>query len=428
MFPLKQLETTDGLPVEVIDAGLQNTDAGPDFFNAKVKVGGTVWIGNVEVHDRSSSWHAHGHDHDSAYDNVVLHVAGEVDSDVVTSEGRRVAQLRLEVPQAVKDNYEALLSADRYPPCYAVLPGLSQLVVHGWLSRLLAERLERKTEAICRRVELCGGSWESALFVTMARNYGFGVNGDAFERWAMSVPLQSVARHRDDLFQIEAVFMGQAGLLEPSTVALRHRAEAGREGYFDRLRREYRYLAHKFGLQPIDAGAWRFLRMRPQNFPYIRLSQLAALYHSRRADLSRLVECATAGRLRELLYTEVTPYWETHYTFGSVSARARKGLSQSSLDLLVVNTAVPMLFAYGRHRHDEVLCSRAFDIISQLKAEDNNVVRMWRECGVCADNAGDSQALIQLKREYCDRKDCLRCKIGFEYLRSGGNKLGIKMK
>ena len=239
MFPLKQLETTDGLPVEVIDAGLQNTDAGPDFFNAKVKVGGTVWIGNVEVHDRSSSWHAHGHDHDSAYDNVVLHVAGEVDSDVVTSGGRRVAQLRLEVPQAVKDNYEALLSADRYPPCYAVLPGLSQLVVHGWLSRLLAERLERKTEAICRRVELCGGSWESALFVTMARNYGFGVNGDAFERWAMSVPLQSVARHRDDLFQIEAVFMGQAGLLEPSTVALRHRAEAGREGYFDRLRREF---------------------------------------------------------------------------------------------------------------------------------------------------------------------------------------------
>ncbi len=428
MFPLKQLETTDGLPVEVIDAGLQNTDAGPDFFNAKVKVGGTVWIGNVEVHDRSSSWHAHGHDHDSAYDNVVLHVAGEVDSDVVTSDGRRVAQLRLEVPQVVKDNYEALLSADRYPPCYAVLPGLSRLVVHGWLSRLLTERLERKTEAICRRVELCGGSWESALFVTMARNYGFGVNGDAFERWAMSVPLQSVARHRDDLFQIEAVFMGQAGLLEPSTVAPRHRAEAGREGYFDRLRREYRYLAHKFGLQPIDAGAWRFLRMRPQNFPYIRLSQLAALYHSRRADLSRLVECATAGRLRELLYTEVTPYWETHYTFGSVSARARKGLSLSSLDLLVVNTAVPMLFAYGRHRHDEALCSRAFDIISQLKAEDNNVVRMWRECGVCADNAGDSQALIQLKREYCDRKDCLRCKIGFEYLRSGGNKLGIKMK
>ena len=417
MFPLKQLETTDGLPVEVIDAGLQNTDAGPDFFNAKVKVGGTVWIGNVEVHDRSSSWHAHGHDHDSAYDNVVLHVAGEVDSDVVTSEGRRVAQLRLEVPQAVKDNYEALLSADRYPPCYAVLPGLSQLVVHGWLSRLLAERLERKTEAICRRVELCGGSWESALFVTMARNYGFGVNGDAFERWAMSVPLQSVARHRDDLFQIEAVFMGQAGLLEPSTVALRHRAEAGREGYFDRLRREYRYLAHKFGLQPIDAGAWRFLRMRPQNFPYIRLSQLAALYHSRRADLSRLVECATAGRLRELLYTEVTPYWETHYTFGSVSARARKGLSQSSLDLLVVNTAVPMLFAYGRHRRDEALCARAFDMLAQLKAENNHIVRLWSRCGLKADNAADSQALIQLKKEYCDRKDCLRCRFGYEYLR-----------
>ena len=211
MFPLKPLETTDGQPVEVIDTGLQNTDAGPDFFNAKVKIGGTVWIGNVEIHEKSSYWTRHGHDRDAAYDNVVLHVASAIDADVVTAAGRRVAQVRMDVPQGVKDNYAALLHEDRYPPCYAIVPSLGRLTTHSLMSRLLAERLEQKTAAINHRVELCGGSWESALFVTMARNYGFGVNGDAFERWAMSVPLAAAGHHRDDLFQIEALFMGQAG-------------------------------------------------------------------------------------------------------------------------------------------------------------------------------------------------------------------------
>ena len=417
MFPLKPLETTDGLPVEVIDTGLQNADAGPDFFNAKVKIGGTVWIGNVEIHEKSSYWTAHGHDRDAAYDNVVLHVASVIDADVVTAAGRRVAQVRMDVPPGVTENYAALLREDRYPPCYAVVPTLGRLAAHGWMSRLLAERLEQKTAAIARRAELCGGDWESALFVTMARNYGFGVNGDAFERWAMSVPLSAAARHRDDLFQIEALFMGQAGLLCPDAVPERYRAEAVADDYFGKMRAEYEYLAHKFGLNPIDWRAWKFLRMRPQNFPHIRLSQLARLYHSRRADLSRLAECASAEQMRALLRTEVTPYWETHYTFGPASGRRRKALSAASLDLIVINTAAPMLFAYGRHRRDEALCARVFDILAQLKAEDNHIVRLWRQCGLEADNAGDSQALIQLKREYCDRKECLRCKIGYEYLK-----------
>ena len=301
MFPLKPLVTTDGLAVEVIDTGLQNTDAGPDFFNAKVKLGSTVWVGNVEIHDKSSLWTAHGHDRDAAYDNVVLHVVGEADADAVTSAGRRVPQVQMDVPRSVSDNYAALLREDRYPPCRAVVPGLDRLTVHGWMSRLLAERLERKTADIARRVELCGGSWEAALFVTMARNYGFGVNGDAFERWALAVPLSAVAHHRDDLFQVEAMFMGQAGLLCPEAVPERYRADAEREGYFGKLKAEYDYLAHKFGLQPIDWTAWKFLRMRPQNFPHIRLSQLARLYHSRRADLSRLGECATAEKKKKII-------------------------------------------------------------------------------------------------------------------------------
>ena len=289
MLPLGMLTTTDGLTVEVIDTGLQNTDAGPDFFNAKVKIDGTVWVGNVEIHEKSSYWKAHGHDRDAAYDNVVLHVATVVDADVVTSEGRRVAQVRMDVPPEVARNYEALLSEDRYPPCYAIIPSLDRLTVHSWMSRLLAERLERKTADIVRRVEVCGGSWESALFVTMARNYGFGVNGDAFERWAMNIPLQSAAHHRDDEFQIEALFLGQAGLLDAGAVPERYRDEALKDDYFVRLGKEYAYLAHKFSLKPMDAGAWRFLRMRPQNFPHIRISQLARLYCSRRAHLRRVV-------------------------------------------------------------------------------------------------------------------------------------------
>ncbi len=417
MLPLGTLTTTDGLAVEVIDTGLQNTDAGPDFFNAKVKIDGTVWVGNVEIHEKSSYWKAHGHDRDAAYDNVVLHVATVVDADVVTSEGRRVAQVLMDVPPEVARNYEALLSEDRYPPCRAVIPRLDRLTTHSWMSRLVAERMERKTADIAARVERCGGSWEEALFVTMARTFGFGVNGDAFERWAGGGWLQAAAHHRDDLFQVEALFFGQAGLLDPGSMPARYREAATEDGYFGKLKAEYEYLAHKFGLRAMDGGAWKFLRMRPQNFPYIRLSQLACLYHSRRSDLSRLAECATADDMRRLLRTEATPYWQEHYAFGAPSRRARKALSAASLDVIIINTALPVLFAYGRHRMDESLCSRSLDMLAQLKAEDNHIVRLWAECGLQAESAADSQALIQLKREYCDRKDCLRCRIGYEYLR-----------
>lgn len=189
MFPVRPLLTTTGESVEVIDAGLPNTNAGPDFFNAKVRIGGTMWVGNIEIHDKASDWYAHGHDKDKAYDNVVLHVAAETGQDIITSDGRKVAQIRLDVPQEVSRNYDELITTDHYPPCYAIIPQLSRLTVHSWMSRLQAERLEQKTEAIRQRADRCGGSWESALFVTMARNYGFGVNGDAFEAWAMSVPL-----------------------------------------------------------------------------------------------------------------------------------------------------------------------------------------------------------------------------------------------
>ena len=417
MFPLGTLQTTDGREVEVIDTGLHNRNAGPDFFNAKVRIGGTLWVGNVEIHMKSSDWYHHGHDHDPKYNNVVLHVVSVADTEVLTQDGNYLPQVEVEVPGHIQEHYEELLHCDKYPPCYKIIPELTPLMVHSWMAALQTERLEQKTEAICQRVEQTRGSWEDAYFMTLARNYGFSINGDTFEQWARNIAPSAVGKHRDDLFQIEAIFMGQAGLLELDSIPQRYQAAALNEGYFTKLRNEYLYLQHKFQMSPINHELWHFLRLRPQNFPHIRISQLANLYYERRASLSALIECETAEELRQLLSTHVTPYWETHYVFGSESPKSSKRMSKASVDLLIINTAIPMLFAVGRHRQKEELCDRAFDMLEQMKAEKNHIITMWQECGLPVKTAGDSQALIQLKKEYCDRKDCLRCRFGYEYLR-----------
>ena len=401
MFPLKELVTTDGKVVEVIDPGLHNHNAGPDFFNAKVKIDGTLWVGNVEIHDRSSDWFLHGHDKDAAYNNVVLHVAEVINSDVTTQAGNNIPQVQLSVPQYVKEHYEELLREDKYPRCYKIVPQLSKLTVHSWMSALQTERLEQKTQAIAKRLEQAEGSWEAAYFMTLARNFGFGVNGEAFETWAKHIPLSQVGHHRDDPFQVEAFFFGQAGLLEPSAIPEHYQEEAMTEGYFTKLRNEYLYLSHKFQLQPMDVNMWRFV----------------TLYVEHRTELSRLLECETTKDLQKMLQTHVTPYWETHYTFGSTSCKTEKALSQASINLIIINTAIPVLFAYGRHKQKDAYCDRAFDMLEELKAENNYITRMWHECGIDVQNAGDSQALIQLKKEYCDRKECLRCRIGYEYMK-----------
>ena len=417
LYPLKELTTSDGQRVEIVDPGLHNRNAGPDFFNAKIRIGSTMWVGNVEIHDKSSDWYQHGHDKDSRYDNVVLHVAAELDTEVMKSNGEYVPQLQLSVPDDVLTHYDELQKTDEYPPCYKVIPHLSALIIHSWMAALQTERLEQKTEAIRKRAELCNGSWEDAYFVTLARNYGFGINGEVFEQWAYNIPLNAVAHHRDDLFQIEAIFMGQAGLLELDSIPEYYQQDALNDGYFAKLRNEYQYLAHKFSMKPIDFKLWRFLRLRPQNFPHIRISQLANLYYQQKAGLSQLIECETLDELKNVLKSQVTPYWETHYTFGSTSPKNEKHLSYGSINLLMINTAIPMLFAYGRHTTKEVLCDKAFDFLEQLKAENNHIIRMWQQVGLPVKTAGDSQALIQLKKEYCDKKECLRCRFGYEYLR-----------
>ncbi len=407
IFSLKELKTTTGQQVEVIDTGLANTDAGPGFFNAKLKLDGVLWIGNIEIHERSSDWFKHGHHADAGYNSVILHIASEIDTEISRSNGERIPQIQLICPEAVRTNYKELLETDSYPPCYRIIPSLPPFTAHSWMTALQMERFEQKATLLNERLKRCQGNWEDAFFITLARNFGFGLNGDAFETWAHQLPFRAVDKHRNDLFQIEAIFFGQAGILEDSDG----------DGYYLRLKKEYTYLQHKFGLIPMDASLWRFLRLRPANFPHIRIAQLACLYHRAYGLLSRIMETETLQGVRDILKGGTSEYWLTHYTFGGSSPSRPKTLSNTSLDLLIINTVVTFLYAYGLHKGNRVLCARAGSFLEELKAENNYITRMWEQCGMKASNAADSQALIQLKKEYCDKKKCLYCRIGYEYLK-----------
>ena len=370
IFPLKELKTTTGQQVEVIDTGLANTDAGPDFFNAKLKLDGVLWIGNIEIHERSSDWFKHGHHADAGYNSVILHIASEIDTEISRSNGERIPQIQLICPEAVRTNYKELLETDSYPPCYRIIPSLPPITAHSWMTALQMERFEQKATLLNERLKRCQGNWEDAFFITLARNFGFGLNGDAFETWAHRLPFRAVDKHRNDLFQIEAIFFGQAGILEDSDG----------DGYYLRLKKEYTYLQHKFGLIPMDASLWRFLRLRPANFPHIRIAQLACLYHRAYGLLSRIMETETLQGVRDILKGGTSEYWLTHYTFGGSSPSRPKTLSNTSLDLLIINTVVTFLYAYGLHKGNRVLCARAGSFLEELKAENNYITRMWEQC------------------------------------------------
>lgn len=399
LFPLGNLLTTDGTLVEVIDPGLHNFGAGPDFFNAKVRLGEQLWVGNVEIHLRASDWYRHHHDRDRAYDNVILHVVGQHDMDVEAA-GHILPTLTLSVPAEVQENYRELLSEEAYPPCYRVIPQLAPLMIHSWMSALTVERLETKTERIDNWLRLTDGDWERTFFIALARAFGFGTNADAFERWAATIDLQQAGKHRDDAFQTLALFLGQAGFL-PSETDLFTLSPADTE----ELTKEYRFLQHKFGLTPLPRSTWKMGRLRPQNSPLVRLSQLAELYHSARLNFSMIRKTTDIDALRALLKA-TTLLSERSYS-----------LSEASLDLLIVNAVAPCLFAYGRSHQDEALCDRAFGLLEAIKPEHNTITRCWGRAGITAQHAADSQALIQLRTRYCDRKDCLRCRFGTAYLK-----------
>ena len=394
IFPLHELRTTDGRLLEVLNPGIHNTDAGPDFTGAKIKLDDTEWVGNVEIHQKTSDWFRHHHDTDASYENIIL--------------GQEIPQLQLSVPSYVRDNYSELSHNDCRPPCRNVIGNLSAFLIHNWMTSLTLERFEERTRQIMQRRDILDKNWEDTLFVTLARNFGFGINGDAFEQWAQSIPMMAVGKHRDSLFQIEAIFFGQAGLLDA----------ASDDDYYLQLQKEYNYLRQKFSLTPIHPKAWKFLRLRPQNFPHIRIAQLAMLYYEQRLNLSRLLNAQNLNEVSALLLTHVSDYWRTHYTFSSQPTKpVEKTLSPASIQLIIINSVAPMLFAYGKYKSDQSLCDRAFSLWEQLKPENNTIIRDWASAGIPCENAADTQAFIQLHRNYCQRRDCLRCKFGYEYIR-----------
>ena len=290
------------------------------------------------------------------------------------------------------------------------MSSLPKLTVHSWLSALQVERFEQKAHVIAARLERCNNHWEDVFFITLARNFGFGLNGDAFEAWASRLPFRAIDKHRDNLFQVEAFFFGQAGLLDEEL--------SDADGYYLKLQKEFRYLQHKFELPvPMAATQWRFLRLRPGNFPHVRLAQLANLYYKEQSLFSRIMEADTLEAVRKLLTVATSPYWEEHFNFRKVSSSCEKQVGKNAQNLIVINTVIPFLYAYGLHKANEELCERATGFLESLKAEDNHIIRHWSGAGLPVSTAADSQALLQLQKEYCDKKDCLRCRFGFEYLR-----------
>ena len=394
IFPAKPLQTTDGRAVEILDVGKYNTNQGADFFNAKVRLGDTVWAGCVEIHLKSSDWFRHGHQLDARYNNTILHVVQEADCEVETLDGKHPAQLQLPIPAQTASSYLELCRTDDYPRCHRIIPSIDSIKVHAWMDALLAERLGERANRVLERVDSTQGDWEQATFITLARNFGFGLNGDAFERWARRIPLKAVGKHRDNIFQIDAIFLGMAGLIEKLRQSDSQKAE--------KMQQEFEYLHHKFQLsEPMQTSDWHYMRTRPQNFPHHRIMQLARLYQIGTAQAGTLLERNSIDNLQQAL--------------------AIDGLSPASRNLLIVNTVVPLIYAYGSRLNNQDMMDRAVGLLDQLPAEKNYILRQWAACGLQVQNAADSQALIQLKGNYCDRHDCLRCRFGYEFLKRSNN-------
>ena len=398
----KSLSLTDGTEVEVISAGEQNRDSGPDFFNAKVKIGDTIWADNIEIHVLASDWLRHKHQYNSAYDNIILHVVGKNDVEIKRENGETIPVVELTSPKDTYEQYLYLMQSKSWVPCESFISKVNEFVVLQWKEALMIERLEEKAKIIEERYIANNKSWEETFYQTLAANFGFKINAQPFEMLAKSIPLKFLGKHKDQILLIEAMLFGQSGLL-PNNPS---------DDYSKQLQVDYHHLKNKFELQPMSGHLWKFSRMRPSNFPTIRIAQFAALIYKSSALMSTIIEAKSFLDVKKYFEIEVSDYWKNHYVFEKESAKRVKRIGDFAFQNIIINSITPFFALYAKVQNQPAYSEKAIEWLSHLKAEQNSITKHWEQLGVDIKNAFDSQSLIQLKNIYCNHRKCLNCRIG----------------
>lgn len=406
------LVTTEGLPVVVERPGELNRDAGPDFLDSRLVIGGLHWAGNVEVHTRASDWNQHGHSDDKAYNNVILHVVYIYDADIILENGKKVQTLDISqsLPQYVWDNYDSLMNPadDTQIPCASRLKDIPDFLYHLSQDRLLVERIERKSGDVERILKESKGSWEQACYWLTAHYFGGKTNAFAFELLAKVTPMRIVAKIKDNPFRVEALYMGQAGLLDGDF----------NDEYPKKLQREYKYLSAAYQLTPMEGHLWKFFRVRPSSFPTLRISQFSDLMSKSSNLFSKMLDAEDAGTVSKLFVVQASEYWQSHYNFDKETERSSKSLGKSLINTIIINAWIPLLYEYGVAHGAEMYKERAFNLLQQLPPEDNRITRLWKSAGIKIGNAAESQSVIQRYTEYCSRKKCLDCQLAFRIMKT----------
>lgn len=400
--------------IEVVSPGDYNRDSGPDFFNTRLIIDGTEWAGNTEIHINASDWYRHGHHTDHAYDNVIMHLVHNADTDVFTASGRRLVASRLEFDSSFWDNYLDFINNPSILACSGLIGMTDGLMVKHWLWSLAVERLERKSNEVREMLSKTGNDWEETVYRLISRYFGFRVNTDPFEMLASRLPLKIIRKHSDSLIQVEALLFGTAGLLDEALFR-----EAVTDDYYLLLSREYRILRTKYSLQPVEGWLWKFHRLRPANFPTVRLSQLAALVSHSDGLFSRVLESHNTDSLRALLSVRASEYWNNHYLFGKEVPLKPGRAGKQSVELLVINAVAPALFVHGKVKQQQEECDRAIEILDSLPPEENSVVADFIEAGLRPESAFATQALLELRTLWCRYHRCLDCHIGSSLIGMG---------
>lgn len=404
------LKLNDGTVVDIIHPGLHNNNSGPDFMNAKLRVGGQLWAGNVEIHVKASDWYRHGHDKDPAYDSIILHSVGIDDAKVNRSNGEKIPQAVIAMPEKFFRTLSTLQTDIDAVRCASRLCDISPLEKNDWIDSLGIERMQLKAARVYEYVEQEHGDWQRGVFLTLARALGFGLNAQPFEMLARTLPSNYLGRHSDDRFQLEALLFGQAGMLDTSRNIF--------DEYYQQLCREYYFLARKYGLRPMRGDLWKYARTRPQNFPHRRIAMLAEILTGGFSLMSALLECRKPEDFYRLFSWELKGYWLTHPGFGLDAGAMPERLSRASMDLLIINFAAPVIYAYYSTHGNPDRAEMAVDLLQQLRPESNTIIGKWHQSGLECCNAFESQALLHLRKEYCDTQKCLYCRFGHKLLRN----------